>query len=215
MNPRHDFDVFFVFRFWGLGIFTLKTTHTHTQNVSTTHFIVTFLLLYYITINLELALPSKTLERLRATFNLQEAHKGFFPYSYISEDKMTYVGPYPSAAMTPAVLHNLSTVLNSGEFITNDVFCVCAIQPTVKLEWECHFKRKLANDPMLQDMIKYLEWTAPLNPREALFGGRTGAATLYAKTAEDEEISYVDFTSLYPTINKYGTYPVGLPAIRR
>ena len=37
------------------------------------------------------------LERLPATFNLKEAHKGFFPYSYISEDKLHYVGPYPSA----------------------------------------------------------------------------------------------------------------------
>ena len=84
---------------------------------------------------------------------------------------------------------------------------------TVKVEWECNFKRKLATDPELQDMIKDLEWTAPLNPKEALFGGRTGAATLYSKTAEDEEISYVDYTSLYPWVNKYGTYPLGHPTI--
>ena len=37
------------------------------------------------------------LERLPATLNLKEAHKGFFPYSYISEEKISYVGPYPSA----------------------------------------------------------------------------------------------------------------------
>ncbi|CAH3187981.1 unnamed protein product [Porites lobata] len=84
---------------------------------------------------------------------------------------------------------------------------------TVKVEWECNFKRKLVNDPTLQDMIKDLEWTAPLNPKEALFGGRTGAATLYSKTTEDEEISYVDYTSLYPWVNKYGTYPLGHPTI--
>ena len=84
---------------------------------------------------------------------------------------------------------------------------------TVKVEWECNFKRKLVNDPTLQDMIKDLEWTAPLNPKEALFGGRTGAATLYSKTTEDEEISYVDYTSLYPWVNKYGTYPLGHPNI--
>ena len=84
---------------------------------------------------------------------------------------------------------------------------------TVKVEWECNFKRKLATDPELQDMIKDLESTAPLNPKEALFGGRTGAATLYSKTAEDEEISYVDYTSLYPWVNKYGTYPLGHPTI--
>ena len=37
------------------------------------------------------------LERLPATFNLKEAHKGFFPYSYISEDKIDYIGEYPKA----------------------------------------------------------------------------------------------------------------------
>ena len=40
---------------------------------------------------------SMPLERLPATFNLHEAHKGFFPYSYISESKLSYVGPYPPA----------------------------------------------------------------------------------------------------------------------
>ena len=37
------------------------------------------------------------LERLPNTFNLQEAHKGFFPYSWICESKRSYVGPYPPA----------------------------------------------------------------------------------------------------------------------
>ena len=37
------------------------------------------------------------LERLPATFNLKEAHRGFFPYSYISEDKISYIGVYPKA----------------------------------------------------------------------------------------------------------------------
>ena len=37
------------------------------------------------------------LERLPATFNLTEAHKGFFPYSYICEDKLDYIGVHPKA----------------------------------------------------------------------------------------------------------------------
>ena len=37
------------------------------------------------------------LERLPATFNLKEAHKGFFPYSYISEGKINCIGEYPKA----------------------------------------------------------------------------------------------------------------------
>ena len=37
------------------------------------------------------------LEWLPATFNLKEALKGFFPYSYISEDKISYIGVYSKA----------------------------------------------------------------------------------------------------------------------
>ena len=80
-------------------------------------------------------------------------------------------------------------------------------------EWECTFKRKLSNDPELQDKIKNLEWTPPLNPKEALFGGRTGLSCCYYKTSRDERIDYIDYTSLYPWVNKYGTYPLGHPTI--
>lgn len=37
------------------------------------------------------------LEKLPATFNLTETHKGFFAYSWICEDKYGYVGLYPPA----------------------------------------------------------------------------------------------------------------------
>ena len=68
-------------------------------------------------------------------------------------------------------------------------------------------------DPELQTFLESFELVPPLEPRDAFFGGCTGATTLYAKAAEGEEISYVDFTSLYPSINKYGTYPVRFPEI--
>ena len=47
-----------------------------------------------------------------------------------------------------------------------------------------------------------------LNPRDAFFGGRTGATTLYAKAEEGEEIKYADVMSLYPWFNKYKEYAV-------
>jgi len=53
----------------------------------------------------------------------------------------------------------------------------------------------------------------PLEPREAFYGGRTGAATLYAKAEEGEDIKYSDVTSLYPFVNKYKEYPVRFPLI--
>ena len=40
---------------------------------------------------------SMPLERLSATFNLRELHKGFFPYSWICKDSEGYVGAFPPA----------------------------------------------------------------------------------------------------------------------
>ena len=38
-------------------------------------------------------------------------------------------------------------------------------------------------------------------------------AKCHYQAEENEEILYEDFTSLYPTINKYGIYPIGHPQI--
>ena len=39
------------------------------------------------------------------------------------------------------------------------------------------------------------------------------ADKLYRKAEDREKIKYVDFMSLYPTVNKYNCYPVGHPII--
>lgn len=78
--------------------------------------------------------------------------------------------------------------------------------------WGCEFAKKKKSDPELAEFLKSFQFVPPLEPRDAFFGGRTGAATLYSKAGEGEDISYIDYTSLYPAINKYGTYPVGFPA---
>ncbi|KAL0151605.1 hypothetical protein M9458_053088 [Cirrhinus mrigala] len=52
-----------------------------------------------------------------------------------------------------------------------------------------------------------------LNPRDALFGGRTNAFKLYHKAAEGEVIRYVDFTSLYPFCQATKCFPIGHPQI--
>lgn len=82
---------------------------------------------------------------------------------------------------------------------------------TVIEKWGCEFAKEKKIDPELQEFLENFELLPPLEPRDAFFGGRTGATTLYAKAGEGEETSYVDFTSLYPSINKYGIYPVGFP----
>ncbi|XP_033114874.1 uncharacterized protein LOC117115269 [Anneissia japonica] len=56
-------------------------------------------------------------------------------------------------------------------------------------------------------------YTLSLTRETPFFRGRTNAAHLYYEAGEGEEIHYVDFTSLYPYVNKYGTYPIGHPEI--
>ena len=84
---------------------------------------------------------------------------------------------------------------------------------TVVEKWECNFKKALKQCPELQAQIAKMSSFTPLDPREAFFGGRTGMAKCYYEAEENEQILYEDFTSLYPTINKYGTYPIGHPQI--
>ena len=61
----------------------------------------------------------------------------------------------------------------------------------------------------MQAVLKGFELVAPLGPRDAFFGGQTGAVALLAEAEEDEEIRYVDVTSL----NKNAIYPIGHPKI--
>ena len=84
---------------------------------------------------------------------------------------------------------------------------------TVIEKWECEFNEDKKTDPQLQDFLKTFEFVEPLNPRDAFFGGRTGAACLYARAEEGEDIKYPDITSLYPWVNKYKEYPVRFPLI--
>ena len=51
----------------------------------------------------------------------------------------------------------------------------------------------------------------PLNPRVAFFGGRTNVTKLTYDFKPGEKGRYVDFVSLYLTVNFFKTYPVGHP----
>ena len=50
-----------------------------------------------------------------------------------------------------------------------------------------------------------------LNPRDAFYGGRTNATKLLYNFKENECGRYVDFCSLYPTVQYYKKYPIGHP----
>jgi len=79
--------------------------------------------------------------------------------------------------------------------------------------WECEYDDLLQYDNEFKLFIKNCELSEPIRPRDALFGGRTNAFKLYHKCNENEEIKYVDFTSLYPYVQKYCEYPIGHPKI--
>ena len=55
------------------------------------------------------------------------------------------------------------------------------------------------------------EIVEPLNPREAFYGGRTNVTKLLYNFKENECGRYVDFCSLYPTVQYYQKYPIGHP----
>ena len=64
-------------------------------------------------------------------------------------------------------------------------------------------------DHSLKALLAELEIPDRLIPRDAFYGGRTNAVKLYSQG----RIKYIDFTSLYPWVNKYCVYPVGHPII--
>ena len=81
--------------------------------------------------------------------------------------------------------------------------------------WECEWKRLKASREDIQGFVDGLEFVDRLEPRDAFYGGRTEAVTMHAVADPDqgESIQYVDFTSLYPFVNKSNVYPVGHPVI--
>ena len=87
---------------------------------------------------------------------------------------------------------------------------------TLEELWECEWKQAVA-DPTspAHQFVSTLTWADPLVPRDAFFGGRTGAVSLYATAdaSRGETIQYLDVTSLYSWVNKIKRYPVGHPEI--
>ncbi|XP_041361863.1 uncharacterized protein LOC121377830 [Gigantopelta aegis] len=68
--------------------------------------------------------------------------------------------------------------------------------------WEHEFREKQKKNPEMKTFVDALDIQDRLDPRDSFFGGRTNASTLYYKVNDEEQIKYVDFTSLYPWVNK-------------
>ena len=63
--------------------------------------------------------------------------------------------------------------------------------------WESDFDKECRENPEMRCFIEQLGFATPLEPRDAFYGGRTEAYTLYKEAADDLEIYYFDVTSLY------------------
>jgi G:T-mismatch repair DNA endonuclease (very short patch repair protein) len=82
-------------------------------------------------------------------------------------------------------------------------------------KWECVFDEEMREN---REMREFLEnhpmiQIAPLDPRDAFFGGRTGNIVTRYEVTGNEKIRYVDVCSLYPYVLKTRVFPIGHPDI--
>jgi hypothetical protein len=63
--------------------------------------------------------------------------------------------------------------------------------------WECEFENTLKTDEVVRGLVDSFDIRPPLNPRDALFGGRTNAIKLYHEATPDESIRYYDIKVTY------------------
>jgi len=82
-------------------------------------------------------------------------------------------------------------------------------------KWECEFRKELAENEELRTFVENhpLIKNEPLNPREALYGGRVEAIKLYAESDDTHDITFSDFRSLYPYSMKYFMVPIKHPIL--
>ncbi|KAK9680271.1 hypothetical protein QE152_g39219 [Popillia japonica] len=92
---------------------------------------------------------------------------------------------------------------------------MCQTQPIRKAgyevieKWEYDFRNEMTDQVKPYPENHELLCNTPFKPRDAFYGGRTGASKMYYTTAEGEKIKNVDICSLHPWVNKYVKDPVG------
>ena len=76
---------------------------------------------------------------------------------------------------------------------------------TLNEMWECQWLKTQEYKNAIKACNNIVE---PLNPRDALYGGRTNASKL---KVQNKILQYIDVCSLYPTVQYFDYYPVGHP----
>ncbi|KAI2645089.1 putative DNA polymerase [Labeo rohita] len=151
-----------------------------------------------------------------AAFNLPNAEKGYFPHHFNRIENDSYVGPYPAKDF-----YGYATMSNKDraefdewrQFDDKLEILKHAYGLHTEVQWECSWTRAKQSDANVIAFMSTYKHPERLNPRDALFGGRTNAFKLYHKAAEGEVIRYVDYTSLYPFCQATKCYPIGHPQI--
>jgi len=77
-------------------------------------------------------------------------------------------------------------------------------------KWECEWKEEKEANPEIKETIKNCDLSKPLNPKDALYGGRTEVFKLIQDNAQ---MQYIDVCSLYPFVVARKKFPVGHPEI--
>jgi hypothetical protein len=81
--------------------------------------------------------------------------------------------------------------------------------------WECKWAQFKKENPQVNDILKNIPVKKILDPRDAFYGGRVDVGRLLYNQKVDggPGAAYVDFNSLYPSINMFEEYPIGHPEI--
>ena len=90
----------------------------------------------------------------------------------------------------------------------------------VEVMWECESKEMKQTDVDLLEQLEEVAYllpspeSLPIDPRDALYGGRTEAfSILYRQKEQEEFVKGLDFNSLYPAMMSKREYPVGHPRL--
>ncbi len=113
-------------------------------------------------------------------------------------------------------MHPVRTHLTMGELYDETIRKDEAMKKeryTVITMWSHTFLKQREEDEAINKSVQRHTFSTPLVPRDALCGGRTETFRLKKEMGPDEKGYYLDFTSLYPFINKTCEYPVGHPKI--
>ena len=99
---------------------------------------------------------------------------------------------------------------------------------TIVTAWECEVRHAIngsakevvdddgkvvypAKDKEMADFFKQCHDTSPIKNRDPLMGGKTQPFCMHAKADAENAIAYVDFDSLYPSVNYEGEYMTDHP----